>query len=98
MSEFSKYYRDKNGLECDAVVHLRDGRYGLIEIKLGGEQLIAQGAATLKKLAAKIDNQKMNDPSFWDCTFRIELRTALSFENILVKRAFFDKNILVFRT
>lgn len=58
------HYRDKNGLECDAVVHLRDGRYGLIEIKLGGEQLIAHGAETLKKLAAKIDNQKMNDPSF----------------------------------
>lgn len=58
------HYRDKNGLECDAVVHLRDGRYGLIEIKLGGEQLIANGAETLKKLASKIDDEKMNNPSF----------------------------------
>lgn len=34
------HYRDKSGLECDAVVHLRNGSYGLIEIKLGGNQLI----------------------------------------------------------
>lgn len=58
------HYRDKNGLECDAVVHLRDGRYGLIEIKLGGERLISQGAATLKSLAEKIDTTKMKKPSF----------------------------------
>lgn len=32
------HYRDKNGLECDAVVHLRNGKYGLIEVKLGGRQ------------------------------------------------------------
>lgn len=58
------HYRDKNGLECDAVVHLRDGRYGLIEIKLGGENLISQGATTLKTLAEKIDTTKMKQPSF----------------------------------
>lgn len=58
------HYRDKNGLECDAVVHLRDGRYGLIEIKLGGEKLIAQGASTLLSLADKIDTTKMKAPSF----------------------------------
>lgn len=58
------HYRDKNGLECDAVVHLRDGRYGLIEIKLGGEKLIDEGAASLKKLADKIDTDKMKKPSF----------------------------------
>lgn len=58
------HYRDKNGLECDAVVHLRDGRYGLIEIKLGGESLIDEGAVTLKKLADKIDTTKMKSPSF----------------------------------
>lgn len=34
------HFRDKTGLECDAVVHLRNGSYGLIEIKLGGEKLI----------------------------------------------------------
>ena len=58
------HYRDKNGLECDAVVHLRDGRYGLIEIKLGGEDLIESGASTLKTLASKIDTTKMKSPSF----------------------------------
>ena len=31
-----KHYRDNSGLECDAVVHLEDGRWGGIEIKLGG--------------------------------------------------------------
>ena len=58
------HYRDKNGLECDAVVHLRDGRYGLIEIKLGGDNLIEQGVLTLKTLADKIDTTKMKHPSF----------------------------------
>lgn len=58
------HYRDKNGLECDAVVHLRNGAYGLIEIKLGGEKLIEEGAATLKELSNKIDTTKMKAPSF----------------------------------
>lgn len=58
------HYRDKNGLECDAVVHLRDGRYGLVEIKLGGDNLINQGASTLLTLAGKIDTSKMKKPSF----------------------------------
>ena len=58
------HYRDKNGLECDAIVHLRNGRYGLIEIKLGGDNLIEAGATTLKKLASKIDTEKMKSPSF----------------------------------
>lgn len=58
------HYRDKNGLECDAVVHLRDGRYGLIEIKLGGDKLIAEAAGTLLSLAGKIDSSKMKKPSF----------------------------------
>lgn len=58
------HYRDKDGLECDAVVHLRDGRYGLIEIKLGGDRLIKEGAETLLKLADKIDTKKMKKPSF----------------------------------
>lgn len=59
-----RHYRDKNGLECDAVIHLRDGRYGLIEIKLGGEKLINEGASTLNELAKKIDTTKMKKPSF----------------------------------
>lgn len=58
------HYRDKNGLECDAVCHLRDGRYGLIEIKLGGESLIDEGAKNLMKLKDKIDIEKMKAPSF----------------------------------
>lgn len=58
------HYRDKNGLECDAVVHLRNGKYGLIEIKLGGDNLIEQGASALLKLAEKIDTNKMKQPSF----------------------------------
>lgn len=58
------HYRDKNGLECDAVIHLKNGKYGLVEIKLGGDRLIEEGAANLKKLADKIDTRKMNSPSF----------------------------------
>lgn len=58
------HYRDKNGLECDAVVHLRNGKYGLIEIKLGGEKLIEEGVENLIKLKAQIDTDKMKEPSF----------------------------------
>ena len=49
-----RHYRDNAGLECDAVVHLEDGRWGGIEIKLGGDDLIDDGAASLKKLRDKI--------------------------------------------
>ena len=58
------HYRDKNGLECDAIVHLRDGSYGLIEIKLGGDELIEEGANNLKKLQDEIDTSHMKTPSF----------------------------------
>ena len=58
------HYRDSEGLECDAIVHLRDGSYGLIEIKIGGEGLINEGAQTLIKLRDKIDPTKMKNPSF----------------------------------
>ena len=58
------HYRDKNGLECDAVIHLRNGKYALVEVKLGGDSLIESGAKTLKALAAKIDTDKMDSPSF----------------------------------
>lgn len=58
------HFRDKNGLECDAVVHLPNGSYGLIEIKLGGEKLIEDGAKNLQKLASKIDTDRMKSPSF----------------------------------
>ncbi len=58
------HYRDKSGLECDAVVHLRNGSFGLVEIKLGGDRLIEEGAQALKKFSAKIDTGKMKEPSF----------------------------------
>lgn len=58
------HYRDRYGLECDAVIHLRNGAYGLIEIKLGGDKLIEEGAETLKDLASKIDTKNMSKPSF----------------------------------
>lgn len=58
------HYLDKSGLECDAVMHLADGSYGLIEIKLGGDDLVAKGVATVVELADKIDTKKMQKPSF----------------------------------
>ncbi len=58
------HYRDKTGLECDAVVHLRNGEYGLIEIKLGGDDLINEGAHNLITLSEKIDTDKMHKPAF----------------------------------
>lgn len=58
------HFRDKSGLECDAVIHLRNGQYGLIEIKLGGESLINAGAETLNSLASQIDTAKMSAPAF----------------------------------
>ena len=58
------HYRDKNGLECDTVVHLRNGSYGLIEIKMGGEKLINEAVEALTELSGKIDTEKMKAPSF----------------------------------
>lgn len=58
------HYRNRNGLECDAVVHLRNGSYGLVEIKLGGDRLVEEGTRTLATLAGKIDTTKMKAPSF----------------------------------
>lgn len=58
------HYLDKQGLECDAVLHLDNGSYGFIEIKLGGEALIEKGASRLKDLTAKIDMGRMRPPAF----------------------------------
>lgn len=58
------HYRDKDGQECDAVIHLRNGKYGLIEMKLGGDKLIEEGAKSLKAMQKKIDTEKMKPPSF----------------------------------
>lgn len=58
------HFRDSNGLECDAVVHLHDGRYGLIEVKLGGRDKTEEGAASLMKLYNTLDYTRMCKPSF----------------------------------
>lgn len=59
------HYRDNTGLECDAVVHLEDGRWGAIEIKLGGDELIEHGAQSLKNLRDKITSiSEERVPSF----------------------------------
>ena len=58
------HYRDSSSLECDAVIHLRNGSYGLVEIKLGGDRLIEEGVENLLKLKNKLDTSKMKKPSF----------------------------------
>lgn len=59
------HYRDNTGLECDAVLHLEDGRWGAIEIKLGGDDLIEYGANSLKTLRNKIaEKSEEKTPSF----------------------------------
>lgn len=58
------HYRDSSGLECDAVLHRRNGSYALMEIKLGGEEYINEGAGNLQALAKIIDTAKMKSPSF----------------------------------
>ena len=51
-------------MECDTVIHLKNGRYGLVEIKLGGQKFIEDAAENLKSLSNKIDTSKMPAPSF----------------------------------
>ena len=58
------HYLDASGLECDAVLHRRNGDYALVEIKLGGDVLIEKGAASLKKLRDRIDLTRTKKPSF----------------------------------
>ena len=58
------HYRDKNNLECDAVIHLRNGSYGLVEVKIGGTEPIRECAESLKTLSSKIDSTRMKTPSF----------------------------------
>jgi predicted AAA+ superfamily ATPase len=57
------HYRDKNGLEADAVVHLKDGRWGAVEVKMGASE-IETAAENLKALREKINLDKMTPPSF----------------------------------
>ena len=58
------HYLDRNGLECDAVVHLRNGTSGLVEVKLGGESLIDEGAKTLNELSGIIDTSRQSEVAF----------------------------------
>ena len=58
------HYRDSSRLECDTVLHRRDGSYALLEVKLGGTERIEEGATNLKELADKLDTTKMPAPSF----------------------------------
>lgn len=58
------HYRDSNGLECDTVLHRRNGSYALMEVKLGGQEFIEEGAKNMIKLANSIDTEKMSAPSF----------------------------------
>ena len=58
------HYRDSSGLECDTVLHRRNGSYALMEVKLGGEQNIEDGAKSMLSLAKNIDTDKMPAPSF----------------------------------
>lgn len=58
------HYRDSSGLECDTVLHRRNGSYALLEVKLGGKDNIDEGAANMLKLSASIDTDKMPTPSF----------------------------------
>lgn len=60
-----RHYRDNAGLECDAVVHLEDGRWGAVEIKIGGDKLIEDGATSLKTLRNKIvEKSEEKAPAF----------------------------------
>jgi uncharacterized protein len=57
------HYRDSDNLECDAVVHLDNGSWGAIEVKLANH-LVDDAANSLKSLVRKIDTKKMKKPSF----------------------------------
>ena len=58
------HYRDKDGLECDAVLHLRNGKWAAFEVKLGGESLINEGLESLRKIKNKIDYSRFKEPTF----------------------------------
>lgn len=58
------HYRDNDGLEADSVIHLRDGSWAAVEIKLRSEESIDEGAKNLISLSKKIDSKKMKAPSF----------------------------------
>jgi predicted AAA+ superfamily ATPase len=57
------HYRDKNGLEIDAVIQLSDGRWGAVEVKMGAGE-IEDASKNLLRLKKSVDTEKMNEPSF----------------------------------
>ena len=59
-----RHYHDKTGLECDAVIHLPNGEYGLFEVKLGGDRLIAEGVKTLGELLRLVREKGLKEPAF----------------------------------
>lgn len=58
------HYRDRNGLEADAVIHLYNGKWAAFEIKLRDQERIEEGAKNLLRLASLIDDQRMKKPEF----------------------------------
>lgn len=58
------HYTDASGLECDAIIHLRNGKYALVEIKLGGDTLVEKGVNSLKSLEDKLDTERLGKPAF----------------------------------
>ena len=58
------HYRDKNGLEIDAIIHLDNGKWAAFEVKLHDSDRIEEGAINLLKFASLIDEQKMKKPEF----------------------------------
>lgn len=57
------HYRDNTNLEIDAIIHLDNGEWGAIEVKLGDYE-IPKAVNNLQKLKDKINTEKMNEPSF----------------------------------
>lgn len=58
------YYGDSTGLEVDSIIETRDGRWGAVEVKLGGPELIEQGVTSLTKFAKQVDTKKSGPPAF----------------------------------
>ena len=57
------FYHDGTGLEADAVLTLRDGRWALVEIKLSAGQADS-AVKSLHKVAERIDTSIMGEPAF----------------------------------
>ncbi|WP_211247138.1 ATP-binding protein [[Mycoplasma] testudinis] len=78
------HYRDRYGLECDAIIHLRNGKYGLIKIKIGDPDEIDQAAKNMKKLVNNLNTEKMQNPSFMMVLVGIGSYAYRQEDNVLV--------------